>query len=146
MRTRFWSSVMPRARLTWRSQVLPKIATTGVPASTRARTLRSSWTGFLAKRVLQGQFGSALEKLLVFGVAARPAALNIINTQLIQLLRNDELVVHGERDGLALSAIAESGVEGRDFHKSSRWGSNLRGRRVTNPPQAASPPPKRLPY
>src|ERR1022692_1693566 len=94
--------------------------------------------------VVQGQFGSALEKLLVFGVAARPAALNIIDTQLIQLLRNDELVVHGERDGLALSAIAESGVEGRDFHKSSHWGSNLRGRRVTNPPQAASLPHKRL--
>src|ERR1035441_2131652 len=129
MRTRFWSLVMPRARLTWRSQVLPKMETTGVPASTRARTLRSSWTGFLAGRraaaakgggrgcggggagggagfdegaavavlvdgilgeagaaegsqpgVVQGEVGSALEELLVFGVAARPAALNVINT------------------------------------------------------------------
>jgi hypothetical protein len=65
---------------------------------------------------MQGEFGSALEELLVFGVAAGPAALNIIDTQLIEFLGNDELVVHGERDGLALSAIAESGVEGKDFH------------------------------
>ena len=71
--------------------------------------------------VVQGEFGGALEELLVFGVAAGPAALNVIDTQLIELLGNDELVVHGERDGLALRAIAESGVEGMDFHKESHW-------------------------
>ena len=69
--------------------------------------------------VVQVEFGGALEELLVLGVAAGPAALNVINTELVQLLGNDELVVHGERDGLALRAVPESGVEGMDFHKGS---------------------------
>src|ERR1019366_7403320 len=69
--------------------------------------------------VVEGDPGSAFEELLVFGVAAGPAALNVIDTQLIQFLGNDDLVVHGERDGLALRAIAESGVEGMDFHRNS---------------------------
>ena len=67
-------------------------------------------------RVVQFQLGGALEELLVLGVAARPAALNVIDTELIEFLGNNELVVHGERDGLALRAIPESGVEGIDFH------------------------------
>src|ERR1035437_3175252 len=44
---------MPRARLTWRSQVLPKMETTGVPASTRARTLRA---GCVLGDPLSGEF------------------------------------------------------------------------------------------
>ena len=69
--------------------------------------------------MVQVELGGALEELLVLGVAAGPAALNVIDTELIQLLGNDELVVHGERDGLALRAIPESGIEGMDFHKGS---------------------------
>ena len=102
--------------------------TTGVPASTSARTLRSSSTGFLAKRVepkavslacLSFSSRGAGEELLVLGIGAGPAALDVVDAQLVQLLRNDELVVHGERDGLALRAVPESGIEGEDLHMST---------------------------
>ena len=46
--------------------------------------------------VLQLHILGALEKLLVLGIGVRPAALNIIDTQLVQLLRDDQFVVDGE--------------------------------------------------
>ena len=61
------------------------------------------------------ELGGAREEFLVLGIGAGPAALNVIDTQLVQFLGNDELVVHGERDGLALRAIPESGIEGEGF-------------------------------
>ena len=118
--------MMPSARCTCRSHVLPKIDTTGVPASTSARTLRSSSTGFLAKRVEPKavsraccSFSSrgAREELLVLGIGAGPAALDVVDAQLVQLLRDDELVIHRERDGFALRSVAKSRIEGKDLHK-----------------------------
>ena len=66
--------------------------------------------------VLEIQLAGAREEVLVLGIAAGPAAFNVINTELVQLLGDDELVVHGERDRLALRAVPERGVEGKDFH------------------------------
>ena len=47
-------------------------------------------------RVLQLDVLGALEKLLVLGIGVGPAALNIVDTQLVQLLRDDQFVVDGE--------------------------------------------------
>src|SRR6185369_6647366 len=66
--------------------------------------------------MLQAQFRGAREELLVFGVGSGPPAFNVVDAKLIQLLRNDELVIHGERDGLALRSIPESGIEREDLH------------------------------
>jgi hypothetical protein len=67
--------------------------------------------------VLQLQFGlRALEEAFVLGVGTRPAALDVIDSEIVEFRRNEQLVVYGERDGLALSAVAEGGIEGMDFH------------------------------
>ena len=66
--------------------------------------------------VLQLQLAGAREELLVLGIGAGPAAFDVVNTELIQLLGDDQFVVHGERDGFALRAVPERGVEGKDFH------------------------------
>src|SRR5262249_40020212 len=58
----------------------------------------------------------ALEEFLVLGIRSRPAAFDVVNSQLIQLLRDDQLVVYRERDRLALRAVAQRGVERKDFH------------------------------
>ena len=65
---------------------------------------------------LQLQLPGALEKLLVLGIRARPAAFDVVDAQLVQLLGNEQLVVHGERDGLALRAVPERGVERLNLH------------------------------
>src|SRR5579863_9419803 len=57
-------------------------------------------------RVLQLHVASAKKELLVLRIRAWPAALNIINAQLIELVRNQDLVVGGEAYVLALRAIA----------------------------------------
>ena len=110
-----------------RSQLLPKMETTGVPASTSDCTLRSSSTGIPGEArgaeggqlgVLEVQLGlRAGEEFLVFRVGAGPAAFDVVDTQLVEFLRDEEFVVDGERDGFALRAVAESGVESEDFHK-----------------------------
>ena len=46
--------------------------------------------------VLQLYVFRALEELLVLRIGVRPAALNVIDTQLVQLLRDDQFVVDGE--------------------------------------------------
>ena len=108
-----------------RSQLLPKIETTGVPASTSSRTLRILVDGILAKRVEPNavslacfSFSSvcALEELFVFGIGAGPAAFDVVDPQLVEFLRNQQLVIHGEGDGLALRAVPEGRIEGKDFH------------------------------
>ena len=59
-----------------------------------------------------------VEELLVLGVGAGPAALDVVDAQLVQLLGDDQLVLDGEGDGLALGAVAQSGIEGEDAHQS----------------------------
>src|SRR5688500_13613253 len=59
----------------------------------------------------------AFKKLLVLGVGSGPAAFDIVDPELIELLSNEELILYGKRDGLALSAVSKSGIEGLDFPK-----------------------------
>src|SRR5580693_1586710 len=67
--------------------------------------------------VLQLHIARAKKELLVLRIRARPAALNIINAQLIQLVRNEDFVVGRETDVLALRAIAKRRIEGENSHK-----------------------------
>jgi len=60
--------------------------------------------------VAQRQLAHLLEIGGVAGVGPRPAALDIINAELVQLGGDVELVVHREGDALALRAIAQCGI------------------------------------
>src|SRR5215831_8171784 len=66
--------------------------------------------------MIQTHVFGACEKFLIARVRARPSALNVINTQLVQFPCNEDFVVHGERDGFALRAIPESGIECLNAH------------------------------
>ena len=66
--------------------------------------------------VLQLHVLGALEELLVLGIGVRPPALDIIDAQLVQLLRDDQFVVDGEGDGFALRAVPERGIECVNAH------------------------------
>ena len=66
--------------------------------------------------MLELQAARLLEKLFVLGIGIGPAAFDVIDAQLVEFLRDDQLVVERERDGFALRAVAESGVEGLDTH------------------------------
>src|ERR1700691_835993 len=66
--------------------------------------------------MLELQVAGLLEKLFVLGIGIRPATFNVIDSQLVEFLRDDQLVVERERYGFALRAVAESGVEGLDAH------------------------------
>ena len=54
------------------------------------------------------------EELVVLGVGARPAALDVVDAQPVELLGDAQLVVDGEGDALQLAAVAEGGVEDLD--------------------------------
>src|SRR5579871_1098965 len=67
-------------------------------------------------RVIQFQLAGAAEEFLVARIGVRPSAFDIVDPELIEFLRDDELVIERERDSLALRAVAEGGVEGLDAH------------------------------
>ena len=56
--------------------------------------------------MLELEVPSAGEELFVSGIRARPTAFDVVNAQLIELLGDDQLVLHRKRDGLALRAVA----------------------------------------
>ena len=56
------------------------------------------------------------EEFLVFGIGTGPSAFNVVNTELIEFLRNKDFVLNGERDGFALRAVAKSGIESLNAH------------------------------
>ena len=61
-------------------------------------------------RMLELEGFSGLEKLHIFRVRARPTALDVIHTELVEALRNAQLVETGELEALALSAVAQGSV------------------------------------
>ena len=67
--------------------------------------------------MFQWQFPRSLEEFLVFGIGIGPAALDVIDTQLVQLSGDDQFVVDGKRDRLALRAVPERCIESLDTHK-----------------------------
>ena len=50
----------------------------------------------------------------IFGIRARPAALDIIHAQVVQQFGNPNFVGDGKRDAFALCAIAERRIVDRD--------------------------------
>src|SRR5947209_18080670 len=66
--------------------------------------------------VLQLQVARTGEEFAVLRVRPRPSALDVVDAEVIEFLRNDELVVHGERDGFALRAVPEGRVERVNSH------------------------------
>ena len=100
--------------------------TAGVPASTRLRSVASSSTLPRGRRVEPkatsvdgGQRELALgagEELDVLGVGARPAALDEVDAEDVELLGDAQLVLDRGRDALDLEAVAQGGVEDLD-----RW-------------------------
>src|SRR5687767_206980 len=57
--------------------------------------------------MLQRQLGNTLEESHVFEVRPGPAAFNIVNAKLIELVRNVQLVINRKRDVLALGTVAQ---------------------------------------
>ena len=106
-------------RSTWRVEVFPTSVTTGVAASSNARMLPSSSQRTPARRVLPkaailARAGGGLphppEELGVLGVGAGPAALDVVHAEPVEGAGDLHLVLHREREPLALGAVAEGGV------------------------------------
>ena len=57
-------------------------------------------------------FGKELD---VLGIAARPAAFNVMNSECVQLVGNAQLVGDGKVDAFALAAIAQGRIVDFDF-------------------------------
>jgi len=79
--------------------------------SNKARTLGSCSTLFFESGWIEGDQAGVIqfqtrgprEEFFVFGIGVGPAALNVVDAKLVQLLRDDEFVVDGKRDGFALA-------------------------------------------
>ena len=121
--SRFSCGVAPRTSVTWSSQLLPKIVTTGVSAATSSRRFGSSSGRVRAVagraergqlRRLPGHAAGGLEEVDVLGVRARPAALDVGHAVLVEHPGDAQLVGEGEGDVLALGAVAEGRVVERD--------------------------------
>ena len=120
----FSSSVVPSACVTWRSHDLPKMVTTGGPASTSAWILLSSCGRTPGRRVepkardlggLEDGVLDALEEAQVLGVRARPATLDVVDAEGVEPLGDADLVLHGEGHAFALRAVAQRRVVNLDF-------------------------------
>jgi hypothetical protein len=61
--------------------------------------------------VFELQIARAGEEFLVFGIGAGPSAFNVVDTELVQFLGDEDFVIDRERDGFALRAVPESGIE-----------------------------------
>ena len=64
----------------------------------------------------KSQRASGGEELGVLGIGAGPAAFDVVDAQLVELLRDLQLVLDGEGDALHLGAVAERRVVKFDFH------------------------------
>jgi hypothetical protein len=61
-------------------------------------------------RVGESEVAGPSEELGVLGVGAGPAALDVIDAELVELAGDPELVLEGEGDALALRAVTQGGV------------------------------------
>src|SRR5689334_10229578 len=66
--------------------------------------------------VVKLQFLCALKENFVLWIRARPTAFDIVDAQLIQLFGDEQLVIYRKGDRLALGAVPECRIEGKDFH------------------------------
>ena len=104
---------------TWNSLVLPTSVTTGVSRLEQrlhARIvlrLHPAPAGHAERgdlRVLQLQLAHVAEERLVLRVGQREAAFDVIDAELVELLRDQQLVLQREVEPFALRAVAEGGV------------------------------------
>ncbi len=78
-----------------------------------AGTARGAEGGDL--RGLEDGVLDALEEAQILGVRAGPAALDVVDAESVQALRDADLVLHGEGHAFALGAVPERGVVYLDF-------------------------------
>ena len=137
--SRFSAGVAPRTSVTWSSQLLPKIVTTGVSAATSSRRFGSSPARVraVAGRAERGELGrlpahrpGGREELDVLGVGARPAALDVGHAVLVEHPRDAQLVGERQRDVLALRAVAQGRVVEDDRAVAMRRRSRRHARRA----------------
>src|SRR5215472_4709506 len=120
---RFSSRVVPRAWVTCRSQDLPKMVTTGGPASTSAWMLLSSGGRTPGRRVepkaviladLNTASCTRLKKRRSLGLEpGHPPS--VVDAECVEPLGDADLVLHGEGHALALGAVAEGSVVDLDL-------------------------------
>ncbi len=86
--------------------------------------------------ILEFAFFGLREKFDVLGIAARPAAFNVMNAKRIELLGDAEFVRDREIDAFALRAVAQGRVIDFDlgFHKcrKNEWLLSLKTAEVAN--------------
>src|SRR5581483_1081149 len=85
-------------------------------------------------RMLELHVFCALEEIFVLGIGVGPAAFDVIDTELVELLGNNQLVVDGKGDGFALGAVAKSGIECLDAHGTTWLPRRLPALAVRLPP------------
>ena len=124
MSSRFSGRGILRAFLTCRSQLLPKMATTGALEATSDWRLGSSSAAIPALRVLpkatsfgmlEPHAGGSLEVGHVLGVGPRPSSLDVVDPELVQPSGYVQLVLGRKRHTLGLGAVPKRGVVERHF-------------------------------
>src|SRR5579862_4111413 len=66
--------------------------------------------------VFEFEITSSGEEVPVFGIGAGPSAFNVVDTKLVEFVGNEDFVLDRERDGFALRAVPERGVESLNAH------------------------------
>jgi hypothetical protein len=68
------------------------------------------------------------EEAVVGRIGARPAALDVVDAQQVELARNRRLVGDGEIDALGLGAVSQGGVEEIEAVGRSSWSAHHSGK------------------
>ena len=93
---------------------LEQVAQRGVVVDLAPSGGGSSRTRRASRWSSRSSVGGAGEELDVLRVGARPAALDVVHAEEVELLGDAQLVVDGRRDALDLQAVAQRGVEDLD--------------------------------
>ena len=112
MSSRLRSGVVWRASRTCTIQLLPKSVATGV----RAAVVYYNPMYYLVgdSGVLQAVISNLFEKPRIPGIGTRPAALDVMDAEVVQLERDTDLVFHGEREVFGLSTVSKRGIVNLD--------------------------------
>ena len=62
-------------------------------------------------RILEREFADAIEEFKVFGIGGiRPPALDVLNTEFVEALRDHQLVIQRKCDAFGLCAVPQGGI------------------------------------
>src|SRR5579883_3486229 len=114
---------MRSASRTCMSQVLPTTVATGVSARSSSARLRSAGARARAPsraegrdlRMPQAQLLDLAEERGIALVRAGPAALDVVDAEIVEALGDFELVLDRERNVLRLTSVAQRGVVDLDL-------------------------------